>query len=183
MDQSGYPIGRVVGAGCVQQESRSTRGCVVVSVVEQKRSSANARVEAASGNALERRPANCCVRSAGGEGIKRIAPFRRGEVGIAPVRRRVHGSRGPRSSETDEREQPKCGVDRIGDCFHCDWIFYLVWLVFLRVVTSFHFGKTTKQIETDHGTGIFFGVVASASSRAVGRCSNDCSTAFSAQAR
>src|SRR6187431_1031620 len=86
-------------------------------------------------------PANCSVRDAGGAAKKGVLAFRRVEARITAVRWRIHGLRAPRSSQTDKREQPKCSVNRIGDCFHCDWIFYLVWLVVLRGVTSFHLGK------------------------------------------
>ena len=47
-------------------------------------------VEASRGVAKERRPTNCCVRSAGGEAKKRLRSFCGSEVGIASVWRRDH---------------------------------------------------------------------------------------------
>src|SRR5260370_37767987 len=47
-------------------------------------SSANGGVEAASGDAKQRKRTNCCVPKAQGESLKGVLPRSSGEVGIAP---------------------------------------------------------------------------------------------------
>jgi hypothetical protein len=79
-----------VAAGGVGQKGGSADSRIFVSGVQYQRSSANTGIEAASGNALERKPTNCCVGSASRQTEKGVLPFGRGEVGINPVGRGNH---------------------------------------------------------------------------------------------
>jgi hypothetical protein len=56
---------------------------VLVDAAIAKRSSANSGVEAASGDAKQRKRTNCCVPHAQGESLKGVVPRSSGEVGIA----------------------------------------------------------------------------------------------------
>src|SRR4029450_5189887 len=109
MDKRGASIGRVVVAFRVQQECCNAGGRIVVSHVEHKRRSANTGVEAAGGNAAEREPYNCRVGSASAEAKKSVLSFRRSEVGIVSIRRRIDCLRQPArarpaQSSSEQRE-------------------------------------------------------------------------------
>jgi hypothetical protein len=80
--------GRVVTAGCVEQQRCSANCGIGISGVEEQRSSANTGVEVVGTTEKERIPTNSCVSRAGCEESEGVAPFRRREPGIAPVRRR-----------------------------------------------------------------------------------------------
>jgi hypothetical protein len=97
------PSSCVETASGVAQECRNANGRILIPVVEQQRSSANTGVKAGSGVAKERKPTNCCVRSAGGEVFKRIGPFCRSEVGIAAIRRRDNCLHWLQKREADEQ--------------------------------------------------------------------------------
>src|SRR5439155_10710170 len=88
IDQRCCSVRRVALAGGVQQERCSAGRRIGISRVEHKRSSANTRVEAAGGDTIERKPANCCVGSAAREAKKGVLPLRRREVRVTTVRRR-----------------------------------------------------------------------------------------------
>src|SRR5437773_3444149 len=81
--------GRILCAACVEQKRCSAHCGIGIRVVEGQRSAANTGVEAAGWYLKERAPTKSCISSAGGEKIKRIAPFRCREIGIAAVRRRT----------------------------------------------------------------------------------------------
>src|SRR5207247_8700017 len=80
-----YTICRVVGAGGVEQKGCHANGRIIVCGVKVKRSSAYSGIEAATGSAKERIPTNSCICSATRKALKRFAPFRCGEIRIAPV--------------------------------------------------------------------------------------------------
>src|SRR4029450_5921870 len=97
--------GCIVGAGFVEKKRHSTHRRVVVSGVECERPRADAGVEVGGARREERKPTNCCVSSAGGEAFEGVGPFRRGEVGIAAIWRRIY----PESFRGwGKREEAKC---------------------------------------------------------------------------
>src|SRR5215211_2570411 len=71
-------IGRVEGAGGVEEKRYSASGRILISGVEHKRSSANTRIKAAGGVAEERKPTKCCIPLASAEVFKGVLPFCRG---------------------------------------------------------------------------------------------------------
>ena len=63
-----------VAAGGVEQKGGSADSRIFVSGVQYQRSSANTGIEAAIGNALERKPTNCCVGSASRQTERAFCP-------------------------------------------------------------------------------------------------------------
>ena len=84
-DQSIGSNGGVLCAGGVEQE-RCRPTAVLESPLLGPGSSANTSIETAGGIQKERLPTECCVSSAGGERVKRVAPFGRREIGVTRVR-------------------------------------------------------------------------------------------------
>ena len=95
-------IGRVEGTGRVQRERSNARGRILIPAVEHKRSSANTGIEAADGDAFERKPTNCCIASAASELEQGFSPFRGVEPWIAAIRRRQNPVRFWQEHKADE---------------------------------------------------------------------------------
>ncbi len=67
--------------------------------------SAERRVEAAGGVAIEREEANCCIELAGGEGEQSVLPFRSVAIGISSIGRRTDRLRCRRNRKAGEGER------------------------------------------------------------------------------
>src|SRR5437773_11905678 len=89
----------------VEQKRRYTNGRVVVRGVEVEGSSTNRRVETAGAVAKERIPADCCISSPCGEGIKRFASFSCREIRIASVRSRTDCRRFWQERNAENKDQ------------------------------------------------------------------------------
>jgi hypothetical protein len=105
----GCSIGGVSCSRAVQNERSSASGRVRIRDVERKGPSTNSGIEAACGGAFERKPTNCCVASASAEAKKGVLSFRRGEVGIAAIRRRTDCLR-------QRRERAQCEAAQSKEC-------------------------------------------------------------------
>src|SRR5207253_4936971 len=79
--------GSVLEASGVEQQRCGAHCCIGTAVVEDQRSTAYSRIETAVRIGKERIPTKRCISSTGCEGVKCVAAFRCGEVGVATVRR------------------------------------------------------------------------------------------------
>src|SRR5262249_42491185 len=85
VEQGSSSIGCVVFARGVEQERRGTGRRILVAGIEYERSGAESGVIAAVGGTGERKPANCCIRRAGGQVKKGTLPLRSVKPRIATV--------------------------------------------------------------------------------------------------
>ena len=83
-DQRIGPNGGVLCAGGVEQERCRANCSIGIRIVKSQRSTADTGIETAGGIKRERTPTKCCISSTGSEKTKRVAPFRRREIGITP---------------------------------------------------------------------------------------------------
>jgi hypothetical protein len=70
----------------LSQSAADAHGGIEIGSVGDQRSRAKGSVVVARGGVKERISTNSCVSHSSGKALKRVLPFRRGEVGIAPVR-------------------------------------------------------------------------------------------------
>src|SRR5439155_29577 len=82
-DQRISSNGGVLCAGGVEQERCRAHCSIGICIVEDQRSTADSGVETAGGIRKERTPTEPCISSASSKKTKRVAPFRRREVGVA----------------------------------------------------------------------------------------------------
>src|SRR5205807_8217727 len=109
-----------IAGGVVQERCRAHCG-IGIPVVESQRSSAKTGIVAAGGIHKKRIPTKPCVSSPAAERMKRIASFRCGEPGIAPVRGRSNLRRCLhlwQQCKARKRGQDRCEYCEVTSIFH-----------------------------------------------------------------
>ena len=99
-------------------ERAGANGRVFASGVQEECPGADTGVEVAFSSALERKPANCCVRNAGGEAKKGALPFCRVEPGIAAAWRGNNPESIRGSLRTEKRECEANSCEYVVSIFH-----------------------------------------------------------------